>query len=123
MLEEYLDLQALAAVTEVRDRARASVAARVSLSTFRRALMVSALPTLLARLQASTLSSLALTDLGAPQYQAARPAVRLPVSQVVQAEDRVLRLPARPPASVSKDLEPILEPPAALQIARVSHRL
>jgi hypothetical protein len=38
-------------------------------------------------------------------------------------EDLVLLLPARPPASASKDLELILEPPAALQVARVSPRL
>jgi hypothetical protein len=41
----------------------------------------------------------------------------------MQAEDRVLRLPARPPASVFRDLEPVLEPPAVLQTARVSLRL
>lgn len=64
------------------------------------------------------------TDLGVPPYQAARPAVRLPVYRVVQAEeDRALRLPARPPASVFRDLQPVLEPPAVLQIAGVSHRL
>jgi hypothetical protein len=124
VLEEFLDLQALAAVTEARDRARDSVAVRASLSTFRPAPMASVLLTLLARLQTSILSLLALTDLGVPPYQAARPAVRLPVSRVVQAEeDRALRLPARPPASVFRDLEPVLEPPAVLQIARVSHRL
>jgi hypothetical protein len=37
--------------------------------------------------------------------------------------DLALLLPARPPASASKVLEPILEPPAALQVARVSPRL
>jgi hypothetical protein len=42
----------------------------------------------------------------------------------VQAEEGLaLLLPARPPASVSRDLEPTLEPPAALQEARVSPRL
>lgn len=63
------------------------------------------------------------TDSVAPPYQAARPTVRLPVSRVVQAEVLALRLPARPPASVFRDLEPVLEPPAVLQTARVSLRL
>jgi len=63
------------------------------------------------------------TDLGVPPYQAARPAVRLPVSRVVQEEDRDLQLPARPPASVFRDLGQVLEPPAVLQIAIVSRRL
>jgi hypothetical protein len=58
ILEEYLDLEALAAVTEARDRTRVSVAARASLSTFRPAPMDSVLLTLLARLQASTPSLL-----------------------------------------------------------------
>jgi len=61
VLEEFLDLQALAAVTEARDRARDSVAVRASLSTFRPAPMASVLLTLLARLQTSILSLLALT--------------------------------------------------------------
>jgi hypothetical protein len=61
ILEEFLDLQALAAVTEVRDRTRASVAVRASLSTFRPAPMASVLLRLLARLQASTLSPLGVT--------------------------------------------------------------
>ena len=61
ILEEFLDLQALATVTEVRDRTRASVAVRVSLSTSRPTPMASVLLTLLARLQASTLSPLGVT--------------------------------------------------------------
>jgi hypothetical protein len=64
------------------------------------------------------------TGQGAHRYQAVRLVARLPASQVVQAEqDQALLLPVRPPASDSRDLEPTLEPPAALQEARVSPRL